>query len=130
MPAVNDVVLALGKDARCYVVGVLSSSGKTQLSFRGDVKLEAIGGSLSLGADENVLVRGKAVDLEAGSLTMRAVDVVQKFESVVQRVRGLLSVRAKRQDTMVDESATTRAKRATILTEETMAINGKQIHLG
>jgi hypothetical protein len=130
VPAENDVVLALGKDARFYVVGILSASGQTSLSFRGDVKLEAIGGSLTLGADEGVRLRGRKVEVEASELTMRAVEVVQKFESVVQHVCGLLSVRAKRHTTIVDETATTRAKRAAIITEETMVINGKQIHLG
>lgn len=130
VPAENDVVLVLGKDSRFYVVGVLAASGQTSLTFRGDVNLKAIGGSLRLAADEEVTVRGQRVDLEASELTMRAVNVVQKFESVVKRVRGLLRVRAKRQDTIVDETASTRAKRAAIVTQETMSINGKQIHLG
>jgi len=130
VPALNDVVLALGKEDRFYVVGVLDASGQTSLSFRGDVKLQAIGGSLTLGADEGLKMRGRSVDIEASELTMRAVDVVQKFESVVQRVRGLFSMRVKRHDTIVDETSTTRAKRAAIVTEDTMCINGKQIHLG
>ena len=38
--------------------------------------------------------------------------------------------RAGEAETIVDEGALTRARRATILTAETMSINGKQIHLG
>jgi hypothetical protein len=130
VPAEDDVVLVLGKDERHYVVGVLHSSGRTALTFRGNVKLQAVGGSLDLAADEGVRVKGRAVELEARELRMSAQSLVQKFQSVVQRVRGLLRVRAERTDTIVDESALTKAKSASIVTEETMAINGKQIHLG
>jgi len=130
VPAEDDVVLALGKDDRFYVVGVLSSRGQTSLSFRGDVKLQALGGSVQIAADHGVRVQSPKVEIEASELSMRAVEVVQKFESMVQRVRGVLRIRAKRQETTIDESSLTRAKRAAILTEETMSINGKQIHLG
>ena len=130
IPAEDDVVLALGKGRRHYVVGVLHSSGQTSLSFRGDVRLKAVGGALELTADKGVRVRGSEVDIEARELRLTAESVVQKCWSMVQRVRHLLSVRAERIDTTVDEGTVTKAKRATILTEETVTINGKQIHLG
>ena len=130
VPAIDDVVLALGKDARHYVVGVLHGSGETSLNFRGNVKLRAIGGSLDIGADEEVRVKGKAIALESGQLRLMSDTVIQKCTTMYQRVRDLMNVRAKRIDTNVDEGTVTKAKRATILTEETMTINGKRIHLG
>ncbi len=130
IPAVDDVVLALGKGERHYVVGVLHSSGKTALSFRGDVQLKAIGGSLDLVADNGVRVKGREVEISAKELRLAADSVVQKCFSMVQRVRDLLTVRAKRIHTSADESAVTTAQRASIITQETMTINGKRIHLG
>ena len=56
---------------------------------------------------------------------------MEKLGTLYQRVRGLLRrARAGEAQTIVDEGALTRAKSAAILTEETMTINGKQIHLG
>ncbi len=40
------------------------------------------------------------------------------------------SVHAAASQTAVDGEAMTKAKNATVLTEETMTINGKRIHLG
>ncbi len=45
-------------------------------------------------------------------------------------MRALWSVRAGESEILVDETALTRARSASILTEETMTINGQQIHLG
>ena len=42
----------------------------------------------------------------------------------------MLSVHAREVHTVVDETHLTKAKSASVLTEETMTINGKQIHLG
>ena len=41
-PAVDDVVLCVGDEVRHYVIGVLVGSGRTQLSFQGDVDLQAL----------------------------------------------------------------------------------------
>lgn len=130
VPAEGDVVLVIGKHGRCYVIGVIHGRGHTSLSFRGDVSVQAVGGSLRLGADEGVTVEGRRVELRAGELKMVAGDVVQKFQSVYQRVRTLLSVHAEHTHTIVDKSAFTKAESASIVTEQTMSINGKQIHLG
>jgi hypothetical protein len=47
-----------------------------------------------------------------------------------QRVRGALEVRAGKAHTVVDDSSFLTAKNASIVTEETMSINGNEIHLG
>mgnify|MGYP002638151740 CR=1 FL=1 len=130
VPAVDDVVLVLGKDDRYFVVGVMHGSGQTTLSFQGDVKLHASGGSVDIAADRGVRIRGRELSLEAMNLQVIADEATQKFNMLYQRVRGLWRSRSKNSETLVDEAAMTRAKTATILTEETMSINGKQIHLG
>ena len=61
---------------------------------------------------------------------MAADSLVQKLNSAYQRVRSLLTVHAGQSRTVVDETALTKSKNAVILTEEKMAINGKEIHLG
>ena len=57
-------------------------------------------------------------------------DVTQRFESVCQRVSALLRVHAGDAQTLVDRGTVTQAKRAAILTEETVTVNGREIHLG
>jgi hypothetical protein len=128
-PAVGDSLLVIGRGDRHYVIGVLSGSGQTVLSFPGGVDLEA-GGALRLTGREGVQITGPEVGIDAGKLRVYAESMVQKVTSLYQRVSALWSVRARDVETVVDETSLTRAKSASILTEETMSINGKQIHLG
>lgn len=126
----GDVVLVLGKDNRHWVVGVLHGQGKTSLTFRGDVQMRAIGGSLELAADEGVRLAGKEVEIDSGEIRMLAKSLVQRFDSVLTRVRGLWSSRVEKAHHVIDETAFTHAKSATLVTDETVTINGEQIHLG
>ncbi len=126
----GDELVVLGKEDRFYAVGVLQGTGKTALWFQGDVDMRAVGGSLRLAADKDVHVAGQRLELRATDLTMLAETLKQKLGSVYSRVRGLLSTRAEQTHTVVDDSSLTKAKNASILTEESMSINGKQIHLG
>lgn len=128
--APEDVLLVIGKGEDYYVIGVLDGAGRTALRFQGDVELHATGGALRLSGDQGVQIEGPEVEVRSEKLRMMAGAVVQRFTSVLQRVSALLSVHAGQSQTVVDEASVTRAKSAAILTEETMTINGKQIHLG
>jgi hypothetical protein len=128
--ALGDVLLILGKDDRYYGVGVLHGTGRAVLSFQGDVDLHASGGALRLSGDRGVRVEGPEVEVHTGKLRMVADAVAQKFNSVFQRVSSLLHVHAGTSHTVVDGASFTQAESGTILTSETMTINGKQIHLG
>ena len=129
-PAVGDTLLVIGRGENHYAIGVLHGTGRTVLSLPGDVAVHARDGSLSLSADKGVAIRGPELDIEAGKIRMVADAVVQKFHSVYQRVSALLSVQASESHTVVEKTSFTKAKNATILTEETVTVNGKQILLG
>jgi hypothetical protein len=129
-PAVKDVLLVIGRGQKHYAIGVLHGSGRTDLSFQGDVELRSINGRLSLSGDRGVDIRGPEVDVYTTALRMVARDVMQKFESVTQRVSALLRVHAGETQTLVDGASMTQAKSAAILTEETVTINGREVHLG
>jgi len=129
-PVAGDTLLVIGRGDRHYAIGVLHGAGRTVLSLPGDVELHARDGSLSLSGDKGVAIRGPEIEVEAGKVRMVADSLVQKLHSVYQRVSGLLSVRAQEAHTVVDRTSLTKAKNATILTEETVTVNGKQILLG
>ncbi|WP_437900733.1 DUF3540 domain-containing protein [Sorangium sp. So ce124] len=129
-PEVDDVLLVIGRDDEHYVIGVLRGTGKASLSFQGAVDLRAQGGPLTLTSDQGVAIRSPAVAIEAGKLQMFAGSVVQKFTSLYQRVRDAMDLRAGTARTVVDEQSYLTAKNASIVTQETMAINGREIHLG
>ncbi len=128
-PAVNDVLLVIGQDGEHYVIGVLSAAGRTSLSFQGDVDLQT-DGTLNIAAQQGLRLRSPEVTLEADKLQMTARRLKQSFDQIYQRARSLLSVHAGRTQTVVDDSAVTKAKNATSLTEQTMVNNGEAIHLG
>ena len=129
-PAAGDVLLVIAKGASCYAIGVLHGTGKTVLAMPGDVEVRAEGGTLRFFGEKGIDLVGPEVSVQAEKLRMVAGSVTQKFTSLVQRVRGLLSVQAKEVHTVAEEAHVTHAKSAAVLTEETMTINGKQIHLG
>jgi hypothetical protein len=129
-PAVDDELLVIGKGGAYYAIGVLRGTGRTAFSIQGDVELRSVGGKLTLAADRGVEVRAPEVDVYTTALRMVARDVTQRFESLCQRVSSLLRVHAGESQTLVDQGAVTQAKRAAILTEEAVSINGREIHLG
>ena len=126
----GDVVLAIGDGRESWVIGVVHGRGKTALRIPGDVEVHAVGGTLELTGDRGVTVRGRDVDVVAHDLRLVASSIVQKSETLYHRVRDLLSVHATRTHEIVDETAFSKAKSQTMLTEEAMTINGKQINLG
>jgi hypothetical protein len=129
-PAPGDTLLVIGKGADHYVIGVLHGSGRTSLTMVGDVELRASEGVLRLSGDRGVELRGPEVEISASKLRVVAAAALQRFTSLCQRVTDLLSVQAGEAHTVVHGSQLTQAKNATMLTEEIMTINGKQIHLG
>jgi hypothetical protein len=129
-PAIDDVVLVIGRDDAHYVVGVLRGSGETALAFEGDVTLHAVRGRLRLTGDEGVEVQGKELEILVSAFKVVADSMVHKAASAYQRVTGLFSLRARDAETLVDGTSTTKAHTAVVLTEDKMTLNGKQIYLG
>jgi hypothetical protein len=128
-PAAGDTVLAIGDENGCYVIGVLAGSGKGVLAFPGDLTVRAAG-RLHLSGEEGVDIEGPHVEVRAGTLTMMARAVTERFESLKQHVVDLLSVQAGKSHTTIDGPSYTRAESATLLTKDKVTINGKAIHLG
>lgn len=126
----GDVLLVIARQDACYVIGVLSGTGKTDLSIQGDVTLRAVGGVAEIVGGEGVRLRGPKLDVQTRALQVVADSVVQTLSTLVQRVADSLTVYARTSHTIVEEGAHTQARTATIRTEETMSINGKQIQLG
>ncbi len=129
-PAPGDVLLVIGKADDHYAIGVLQGAGRTTLTFPGDVDLRAEGGALRLWGEKGVEILGPELGVQVDKIKMVAGAVTEKFSSLVQRVRTMLSVQAREMHTVVEESAVTHARTASVLTEETMTINGKEVHLG
>jgi hypothetical protein len=129
-PAPGDMVLVIGDAEGHYVIGVLYGTGRSVLELPGDVDLRAVNGVLRLSGDKGVEVAAPEVSMRTGRLQILAGAVVERFASLRQRVTELLSVQAGERQTIIDGSSHEQAKRATVLTEETMTINGKAIYLG
>jgi hypothetical protein len=129
-PAEHDSLLVIGQDDRYYVIGVISSSGETQLRFRGNVELRAVDGDLELHGEHGVELRGPQIDIKTKKLTVIAEKATEVFGTVFTRVKELMSVHTGETDTVVHGQYSNRAKRTAITSEEAVSINGKQVHLG
>jgi hypothetical protein len=128
-PAVGDLLVVLGKPGELYAVGVLRGSGKTTLAVEGDLDVAA-SGTLRLRGAAGVAIEGGDVSIEANRLETTAKTVVEVVGSLVQRVTGLFSQQARDVYVHAEGSVVTRGKNATILTEESVVVNGKQLFLG
>lgn len=129
-PIEGDTLLVIGGPSGHYAIGVIDGAGRTTLAVPGDVDVRAIGGTLRLSGDEGVDIDGGAVAVRAKKLHVLAGALVERFTTVVQHVTEMLSVRAGERQTVVDGASIETAKRASIVTHETVSINGKQVHLG
>lgn len=129
-PALGDTLLVIGKGEDFYAIGVLSGQGTSRLSFPGGVEIHAGRGPLSLTSDERIRVAAPEVEIASPTVRVTAEALVEKLGSVYRRVRDLLHVRAKNAETFVDEQAILRAGSGAVVAEESVTVNGKQIHLG
>jgi hypothetical protein len=129
-PVVGDLLLVIGREEDHYVIGVLRGKGCTSLSVQGDLEVRAADGRLRLSGDNGIELLGPELEVRTGKLEVFAGAVLERFTSLCQRVTKLLSVHAGQAHTVVDETLVTEAREAAILTEGTMSINGKEIHLG
>lgn len=131
-PRVGDVLLVIADrpDGPHFVIGVLQGSGQSVVEVPGDLELRAVGGELTLSGDRGVKVRGPSLDVTVERAEILAEKLVQTCGSIFQRVRELLTVQAKESHTSVEGHAVTQAGSATLLTEDKVVVNGKQIHVG
>ena len=129
-PAVGDTLLVIGNPAGLYVIGVIEGQGKLDMTFQGDVRLHALDGELTLSGDKGVKVQGPLLDVLVDNFNVMAESAVQKFKTLQQRVREVLTLRAGESHTIVDETSLQRAKKYAVVAEETASVNGKQILLG
>ena len=128
-PCVGDEVLAIGNADGFWIIGIIHGKGPAVLRFPADAELSA-GGTLRLTADRGVEVRAQDFSVTTQKIRMIASEVAHSFKSLRQRVQEVLSVQAGQTHTVVEGSMHSQAKNATILTEEKVSINGKEVHLG
>jgi len=129
-PAVGDELLVIGSPRGFWVIGVVSGRGSTELRLPGDVDIHAMDGKLRLTGDQGVEVTSPTIALRANDLRVTADKLVEQFTNVVRNVKEMLSVRAGQRHTAVKGNSMEMAKRVSIIGEENVAVNGKQIHLG
>ncbi len=131
-PVVGDELLVVsGSDNdEHWVIGVVHGKGSMRLEIPGDVDLRAVGGKLRLGGDAGVHIDSREITLSSEKLRIVANSLFEKLTTAVTRVQKVLSVQAGERHTVVEGNSLEKAKRATILTEETVSINGKAVHLG
>jgi hypothetical protein len=130
VPAAGDTLLVVGQADRYFVIGVIESTGRTELRFRGDVELRAVDGTLELHGERGVSLHGPEIDLKTRKLGVVADKVTEAFGTVFTRVKALLSVHTGETDTVVHGEWSSRSERAAITSQEVVSVNGKEVHLG
>ena len=130
LAAAGDELLVVGGPSGHFIIGVIEGAGTTLLEMEGNVDLRARGGALRLGGDAGVYVNAPEFSVTTDKLRVVATSAIKSFTTLCQKVSGMLSERSARKHSIVDGSAYERSRSRQILSEETVTINGKQIHLG
>jgi hypothetical protein len=128
--AAGDTVLVIGQGEALYAIGVIRAEGAARVSVEGDLDLHARGGVLTLHGDRGVTLRGPALEVLVERFSVLADAAVQKFTTLHQRVKDMLTLHAGESHTIVDETSLQRARKVALIAEETASVNGKQILLG
>jgi hypothetical protein len=128
-PRVGDELLVIGGADGHWVIGVLRGTGPSVVHFPADAELRAEG-KLRIEARRGVEISSPEVSVTSSKIKMVASEVVHAFTNLRQRVSELLSVQAGQSHTVVAGSMHSQSKSASILTEEKISLNGKEVHLG
>jgi len=129
-PQLDDEVLVIGKDEGHYVIGVLQGSGTARMTFPHNVELRSAKGTVRVVGGKGVEIEGPELAMRADRVRMFARSMVQQLGSVYQTVTEVLHLCASATYTLVEGTSHTQAKRAKLLTEEEVSVNGKSINLG
>jgi hypothetical protein len=126
----GDLLLVIGGATGHWVIGVIKGQGKASLEFQGDVELRSIGGKVEIAADKGIEMRSKTIDIGAEKIKVVAEAVTETVTTLFTRVRDMMTVQAGEARQLVRGNWFSQSKRAQVQTEDAIAINGKQIHLG
>lgn len=130
-PVLGDMLLVITQEVdEAWIIGVLSGAGRSKLELRGDVDVRAVGGRLRLSGDAGVSVEGPEFDVTVDRYRVVARSLVQRASTILQRARELFTLEAKEAHQLVEGELVARSKGATLVAEEKVVLNGKQIHLG
>jgi len=130
VPAIGDVVLAIGQGDQWYVVGVLQGCGKTNLVVPGDLRISAPRGSIELDAAKGIRLRSPAVKIMADSLDVIAKSVFESFTEATRWVKKTFQLRLGRLRTQVDGEYDLKASKIKERADGDVRIDGQKIHLG
>lgn len=129
-PVSGDSLLVIARGSSAFVIGVLEGAGTTSLEIAGDVDLRARGGRLSLRGDRGLELHAPTIDLLGDAVRVVAESVTETATNVFQRVRETLSLHAGEMRSWVKGESHQAAHRMALKTEDTVTLNGREVHLG
>lgn len=129
-PVRGDEVLVIGNGEGHFVIGILSGAGKSTLRFPGDAELRTERGVLRIVGAAGVELEGPQVAITTDRLQVIANAVVEKLGTLHSTVAGLFSLRSGEMQHVSQGSIHQQSKRASLLTEDKIYINGREVHLG
>jgi len=130
LPEVGDELLLLGRGEAFYAVGVLSARPRSGLEVPGDLEVRAVGGVLRLKGDAQLEVESPEVTLRAQRLRTFADSLQEHAQTAFRWIKETLSERTGETQRVIEGEDLLLAKRAVTLAEETVRVDGSEIHLG
>ncbi len=127
-PLPGDLVLVIVQE-EAYVIGVLSGRGTTSLTAHGDLVLSAPHGRVLIEAGQKIEITTPQVEVQAQSITMTAVSLVQRMRSVFQSVTDLLHITAGQRHTQVVGVSMETTGRTYQRAEKEVVINGESVSI-
>jgi len=129
-PAAGDVLLVIGQEDSHFAIGVIRGTGRSVLSFPGDVDVRAPQGRMRLFAGKGVSVHAPEVSVRTGKWNLIAETLVEKAAEAYRFVTGLFQLRAGSRHTVIQGQSFEKAERVYVRAEQEVSVDGKTIQLG
>lgn len=113
-----------------YIIGVLETTGPTEITATGDLRLRSLSGSIELTGARGVAVRGPLLSITVDTVQTVARTITENCVEALRWIKDRLDVRAGRSQTTVDGLCRTKAERLIVRTEREIKLDGDTIHLG
>lgn len=113
-----------------YIIGVLETTGPTEITATGDLRLRSLSGSVELTGARGVAVRGPLLSITVDTVQTVARTITENCVEALRWIKDRLDVRAGRSQTTVDGLCRTKAERLIVRTEREIKLDGDTIHLG
>ena len=128
-PLAGDLVLVIIQETDAYIIGVLSGRGAITVTAHGDLTLAAPHGRVLIEGGQGIEVNAPQVAVQAQAITMTAVSLVQRMQTVFQSITDLLHITAGKRQTRIEGVSMESTERSYQRADKEIVLTGESVNI-